>query len=62
MERRQAHSFFLSRVRGATNTSRGDRDPSRRSTVAIFGGGPTLCYPAVGLRSRSDCPRQAVKA
>jgi hypothetical protein len=62
MERRQAHSFFLSRVRGATNTSRGDRDPSRRSTVAIFGRGPTLCSPAVGHRSRSDCPHQAVKS
>ena len=35
MERRQAHSFFRSRLRRATTLSRFDRDPSRRSTVAM---------------------------
>ena len=34
MERRQTHSFFRSRLRRATTLSRGDRDLSRRSTVA----------------------------
>ena len=42
MERRQTHSFFRSRLRRATTLSRGDRDLSRRSTVAVFGCGPTL--------------------
>ena len=46
MERRQAHFFFRSRLRSATTRSRGDRDPSRRSTVAVFGCGPTK--PATG--------------
>ena len=48
MERRQAHSFFRSRLRRATTLSRGDRDLSRRSTVAIFGCGPTKSAPGSG--------------
>ena len=48
MERRQAHSFFRSRLRRATTLSRGDRDPSRRSTVAVFGCGPTKPAPGSG--------------
>src|SRR3954454_15033738 len=48
MERRQAHSFFRSRLRRATTLSRGDRDPSRRSIVAVFGYGPTLASPGSG--------------
>ena len=40
MERRQAHSFVRSRLRRATTLSRGYRDPSRRSTVAVFGRDP----------------------
>jgi hypothetical protein len=40
--------LLLSRVRGATTESRCDRDPSRRSTVAIFGRGPTLLAPGSG--------------
>jgi hypothetical protein len=36
---------------------------ARRSALAaIFGRGPTLSSPAMGHRSRSDCPRQAVNA
>ena len=48
MERRQAHSFFRSRLRRATTLSRGDRDLSRRSTVAVFGCGPTKPAPGSG--------------
>jgi hypothetical protein len=48
MERRQAHSFFRSRLRRATTLSRFDRDPSRRSTVAVFGCGPTKPAPGSG--------------
>jgi len=48
MERRQAHSFFRSRLRSATTLSRGDRDLSRRSTVAVFGCGPTKSAPGSG--------------
>ena len=48
MERRQAHSFFRSRLRRATTLSRVDRDLSRRSTVAIFGCGPTKPAPGSG--------------
>ena len=44
------------RLRGA-DLSRCDRDPSRRSTVAIFGRGPMLPSPAVGHRSRQRCVR-----
>ena len=53
MERRQAHSLALSRLRGATTASRCDRDPSRRSTVAIFGRGPAPAAPAVAPDLRS---------
>ena len=42
------------RFRGA-DLSRCDRDPSRRSTVAIFGRGPLLPSPAVGHRRRQRC-------
>jgi hypothetical protein len=59
MERRQTHSFFRSRLRRATTLSRGDRDLSRRSTVAVFGCGPTKPAPGSGTGARSDCPRQA---
>ena len=62
MERRQAHSFFRSRLRRATTLSRGDRDPSRRSTVAVFGCGPTKPAPGSGTGAASDCPRQAITA
>ena len=69
MERRQAHSFFLlSRVRGATpalvrrGPSRCDRDPFRRSTVALFSCGPTLPFRQWDTGSGSDCPRQAMNA
>ena len=55
------HSFFRSRLRRATTLSRGDRDLSRRSTVAIFGRGPTKPAPGSGNRSRSDCPRHAIR-
>ena len=56
VERRQAHSLALSRLRGATTASRCDRDPSRRSTVAIFGRGPIMVPPpAVGHRRRQRC-------
>jgi hypothetical protein len=48
MERRQAHSLTRSRLRSATTRSRGDRDLSRRSTVAIFGCGPTKPAPGSG--------------
>ena len=41
--------------------SRGDRDLSRRSTVAVFGCGPTKPAPGSGTGACSDCPRQAVK-
>ena len=55
--------FVLSRVRGATTMPRCDRDPSRRSTVAIFGRGPTLPAPGSGTpEPPATCPRQAVKA
>jgi hypothetical protein len=47
MERRQAHSFFRSRLRGATTLSRCDRDPSRRSTVAVSDADPRSRLPAV---------------
>jgi hypothetical protein len=59
MERRQAHSLFLSRLRGATTASRCDRDPSRRSTVAIFGRGPTLLVSGSGppVPQRLPAPR-----
>jgi hypothetical protein len=67
MERRQAHSFFLlSRVRGATpalvrrGPSRCDRDPFRRSTVALSSCGPTLPFRQWDTGSGSDCPRQAM--
>ena len=60
MERRQAHSFVLSRVRGATTMPRCDRDPSRRSTVAIFGRGPAPPSPAVAPEPTATCPRQAI--
>jgi hypothetical protein len=49
------------RPRLRADLSRCDRDPSRRSTVAIFGRAPTLTSPAVGHRSRSDCPRQGTQ-
>ena len=69
MERRQAHSFFLlSRVRGATpalvrrGPSRCDRDPFRRSTVALSSCGPTLPFRQWDTGSGSDCPRQAMNA
>jgi hypothetical protein len=42
------------RFRGA-DLSRCDRDPSRRSTVAIFGRGPMVPPPAVGHRRRQRC-------
>src|SRR6478752_2502051 len=48
MERRQAHSFFRSRLRRATTLSRGDRDLSRRSTVAVSDADPRSRLPAVG--------------
>jgi len=47
MERRQTHSFFRSRLRRATTLSRGDRDLSRRSTVAISDADPRSRLPAV---------------
>jgi hypothetical protein len=69
MERRQAHSFFLlSRVRGATpalvrrGPSRCDRDPFRRSTVALSSCGPTPPFRQWDTGSGSDCPRQAMNA
>jgi hypothetical protein len=69
MERRQAHSFFLlSRVRGATpalvrrGPSRCDRDPFRRSTVALSSCGPTLPFRQWDTGSGSDCPRRAMNA
>jgi hypothetical protein len=69
MERRQAHSFFLlSRVRGATpalvrrGPSRCDRDPFRRSTVALSSCGPTLPFRQWDTGSGSDCPHQAMNA
>jgi len=48
MERRQAHS--LTSVAPATRDplSRGDRNLSRRSTVAVFGCGPTKPAPGSG--------------
>src|SRR3954471_3597391 len=68
MERRQAHSFFLlSRVRGATpalvrrGPSRCDRDPFRRSTVALSSCGPTLPFRQWDTGSGSDCPRHAIR-
>ena len=45
----------------ATTLSRGDRDLSRRSTVAVFGCGPTKPAPGSGTGAASDCPRQAVR-
>ena len=56
MERRQAHSFFRSRLRRATTLSRGDRDLSRRSTVAIFGCGPTKPAPGSGVPEPQRLP------
>ena len=59
---------LLSRLRGATpalvrrGPSRCDRDPFRRSTVALSSHGPTLPSPAVEHGTCSDCPRQAVNA
>src|SRR6478609_3073208 len=61
MERRQTHSFFRSRLRRATTLSRGDRDPSRRSTVAVFGCGPTLASLGSGTPEPLRLPRQALK-
>ena len=64
-ERRQAHSSLLfgracearpPRLCGAA-PSRCERDPSRRSTVAIFGRGSTPPSPAVGHRSRQRIVR-----
>jgi hypothetical protein len=62
VERRQAHSFFRSRVRGATTLSRGDRDLSRRSTVAVFGCGPTKPAPGSGTPEPQRLPAPAVNA
>ena len=62
MERRQAHSFVLSRVRGATTMTRCDRNPSRRSTVAIFGRGPAPASPAVAPDLRSGLSAAGHKA
>ena len=56
MERRQAHSFFRSRLRRATTLSRGDRDLSRRSTVAVFGCGPTKPAPGSGTPEPQRLP------
>ena len=58
------HSFVLSRVRGATSEpcgaalSRSERDLSRRSTMAIFGRGPTPPPPGVKDRSRQRLVRK----
>jgi hypothetical protein len=62
MERRQA-ALVLS-VAPATRDplSRGDQHPSRRSTVAVFGCGPTKPAPGSGTGAASDCPRHAITA
>jgi hypothetical protein len=59
---------LLSRVRGATpalvrrGPSRCDRDPFRRSTVALSSCGPTRPSRQWNTGGGSDCPRQAVNA
>ena len=50
------HSFFRSRLRRATTLSRGDRDLSRRSTVAVFGCGPTKPAPGSGTPEPQRLP------
>ena len=56
------HSSFRSRLRRATPLSRGDRDLSRRSTVAVFGCGPTKPAPGSGNRSLQRLPAPGHKA
>ena len=48
MERRQAHSLTSVAPAKRDPLSRGDRDLSRRSTVAVFGCGPTKPAPGSG--------------
>jgi hypothetical protein len=53
--------YFLCRACDARPPrSRGDRDPSRRSTVAISGCGPTLRPPGSGTGAAATVPRQAL--
>src|SRR4029078_11623405 len=61
MERRQSHSFFRSRLRRATTLSRGDRDLSRRSTVAISDTDPRS-LPGQRNRSVQRLPAPSRKA
>ena len=61
MERRQTHSFFRSRLRRATTLSRGDRDLSRRSTVAISDTDPRS-LPRQWNRSLQRLPAPSRKA
>src|SRR4029078_9100968 len=60
MERRQTHSFFRSRLRRATTLSRGDRDLSRRSTVAISDTDPRS-LPRQRNRNLQRLPAPSVK-
>ena len=68
MERRQAHSFFLSRLRGATPALvRRGPVPVRPGPLSALhrGGFRMRTHASVSRqwnRSRSDCPRQAVTA
>ena len=56
---RRTHSI-RSRLRRATTLSRGDRDLSRRSTVAISDADPRSPAPGSGTGAASDCPRPAL--
>ena len=56
MERRQAHSLTSVAPAKRDPLSRGDRDLSRRSTVAVFGCGPTLASPGSGTPEPQRLP------
>ena len=60
MERRQPHSQLRSRLRRATPHPGATGNNSRRSTVAVFGCGPTKPAPGSGTGACSDVPRQAL--
>jgi hypothetical protein len=62
MERRQAHSLTSVAPAKRDPLSRGDRDLSRRSTVAIFGCGPTKPAPGSGTGAAATARAKARNA
>src|SRR3954470_19494860 len=56
MERRQAALILSVAPATRTTLSRGDRDLSRRSTVAVFGCGPTKPAPGSGTPEPQRLP------